>query len=64
MAREDKYQVDGARDDPRNLHEVLQNIATREGHVRIVNVIWTPAREDRNGLMLLPGYVIISEREV
>lgn len=64
MAREDRYQVDRARDDPLNLHEVLQDIATREGHVRIVNVIWTPARDDERGLTLLPGYTIVSEINV
>ena len=54
MADAKKYHVDIAREDLENLDEVLQNIATCDGHVQIVSVIW----QDR-----LPEarYIIISE---
>lgn len=44
MAAEDRYQVDTTRDDPQNLKEVLENIATRPDHIRIVSVTWQPDR--------------------
>ena len=64
MPAADRYQVDTARDDAQSLLDVLQHIATREGHVQIVSVTWQPARPDRNGRNLIAGYTIISEREV
>ena len=54
MADANKYSVDIARDDPQNLGEVLQNIATRERHVRIVSVIYKTRLPQAE-------YVIISE---
>jgi hydroxypyruvate isomerase len=51
-----KYQVYGARDDHGNLAEVLEYVATVKGHVRIVNVMWQPAR-----LEIDSGYTIIAE---
>ncbi len=64
MPAEDKYQVDTARDDPQSLLDVLQLIATREGHVRVVSVTWQPVRPNRDGHNLHSGYTIVSEREV
>ena len=59
MADAERYQIDPARDDLRNLKEVLENIATREGHVRIVSIIWQPDRPAGDA-----GYTIISEMDV
>ncbi|MCE2510147.1 MAG: hypothetical protein J4G10_04130 [Alphaproteobacteria bacterium] len=57
-----KYQADTARDDISNLNEVLQNIATRKGHVRIVGFTWQPSRPSATGTgTLSAGYTIISE---
>ena len=53
----DKYNVDIATNDPINLREVLESIATRPGHVRIVSVIYQPGQPAAK-------YVIISENEV
>ncbi len=64
MADDKKYHVDTARDDLFNLDEVLQNIATREGHVRIVSITWQPARSTEDGTVLPAGYTIISEMDV
>ena len=61
MPAADRYQVDIARDDPQSLLEVLQHIATREGHVRIVSVTWQPSRPNRDGRNLHSGYTIVSE---
>ena len=65
MANPDRYQVYSARDDltNTNLGEVLQSIATVEGHVRIVSVTWLPRRTDRDGGTLEAGYTIIAEVE-
>lgn len=63
MPAEDRYQVDIARDDPEVLLAFLQNIATREDHVRIVSVTWQPTRRNRDGRDIPSGYTIISERE-
>ncbi len=57
MADAKKYHVDTARDDIGKLNEVLQGIAARNGHVRIVSVIW---RSGMHG----EGYTIISETEI
>ncbi len=57
----DRYQVDYARDDHQSLLEVLQHIATRKGHVRIVSVTWQPARPNREEHNLFAGYTVISE---
>jgi hypothetical protein len=51
-----KYQVYGARDDHGHLGEVLQYVATVKGHVRIVSVMWQPAR-----LEIDSSYTIIAE---
>ncbi len=59
-----KYHVDTARDDTGNLDEVLQNIATREGHVRIVSITWQPSRPSESGATWPAGYTIISEMDV
>ena len=64
MDDDKKYHVDTARDDIGNLDEVLQNIATRDGHVRIVSVTWQPAREFPGGMPFPAGYTIISEMDV
>jgi hypothetical protein len=56
------YQVDTVRDNVQNLSEVLQDIASREDHGRIVSITWQPARDDGNGLILNAGYTIVSER--
>ena len=64
MPAEDRYQVDNARDDPQGLLDVLQHIATREGHVRVVSVTWQPVRPNREGRDRPSGYTIVSEREV
>ena len=64
MADAKKYHVDPVRDDIFNLDEVLQNIATRQGHVRIVSIIWQPARPAEDGTPLPAGYIIISEMAV
>ena len=60
------YDVDPVEDDALKLREVLEVVAAREGHVRIVNVIWKSARDDTaaGGGRLVPGYVIISERKI
>lgn len=59
-----RYNVDIARDDPINLAEVLEHIATRKGHVQIVSVTWQPARSiGDKGFVRDPGYTIISERK-
>ena len=58
----DRYQVDLARDNHRELLEVLQHISTRKSHVRIVSVTWQPSRPNREGGDLSAGYTIISER--
>ena len=57
MADAKKYHVDTARNDLQNLDDVLQNIATRDGHVRIVSVIFQPGLPEAQ-------YVIISEMDV
>ena len=57
MADAKRYHVDTARDDVGNLDEVLQGIATRDGHVQIVSVVF------RAGLAAA-GYTIISETEI
>ena len=62
MDQADRYQVNPARDDLQNLKEVLEYIATSEGHIRIVGVTWQPARTDGEGRKQLAGYTIISER--
>ncbi len=59
-----KYHVDTARDDVINLDEVLQDIATRRGHVRIVSIIWQPSRPFESGATRPAGYTIISETDV
>ena len=58
MADAQRYQVDTARDDVLNLSEVLEHIASREDHGRIVSITWQPARDDGPA-----GYTIISERK-
>ena len=58
MANGNKYQVDLAPDDLTALSGVLQNIATREGHNRIVSITWQPSR-----LQLDAGYTIVSEMD-
>jgi hypothetical protein len=37
-----RYDVDIARDDEKNLKEVLEYVATRTGHQRIVSIIFHP----------------------
>ncbi len=64
MADDQKYHVNTARDDLVNLDEVLQNIATREGHVRIVSITWQPSRPSESGATRPAGYTIISETDV
>ena len=64
MADDKKYHVDTARDDYGNLDEVLQDIASREGHVRVVSVIWQPSRDFASGMPCPAGYTIISEMDV
>ena len=64
MADDQRYSVDTARDDIKNLGEVLYNIGTRPGHVRIVSVTWQPAREFPDGMPFPAGYTIISEMAV
>ena len=59
-----KYDVDTARDDVINLDEVLQHIATRRGHVRIVSITWQPSRPSKSGATWPAGYTIISEMDV
>ena len=51
-----KYSVDTATDEI-NLHQVLDTIANREGHVRIVSVIYKAGIPESK-------YVIISENEI
>ena len=63
MEQADRYQVFTARDDDLNLREVLQHIATVEGHVRIVSVTWQPVRPGAEGSEKPAGYTIISEVE-
>ena len=58
------YHVDVARDDVGNLSEVLENIATRKDHVRIVSITWQPARPGEGSKSHLAGYTIISEMDV
>ena len=63
------YDVDPVEDNLLTLRDILQIVAARQGHVRIVNVIWkpTPAPDELAGVPLVEGlaggYVIISERE-
>lgn len=64
MDKSDRYQVDIARNDPMNLKEVLAHIATRDGHVGIVSVLWHPVQADGQGLKRDAHYTIISEKEV
>ena len=64
MAAENRYKVDYAVDSLGNLEEVLQMVATLEGHVRIVSIIWEPAGKDYDGEAYPPRYTIISEMEV
>ncbi len=59
MADAKRYNVDTARDDLDNLVEVLQQIETRRGHVRIVGITWQPSRAVGGA-----GYTIISETDV
>ena len=59
MADAKRYQIDTARDNIQNLREVLENIASREDHGRIVGITWQPARDDGRPA----GYTIISERK-
>ncbi len=69
MADAKKYHVETARDDLQSLDEVLQHIATRKDHVRIVSITWQPSRASVAGDELpagytdeLPaGYTIVSE---
>ena len=63
VAAEDRYQVFTARDDIKNLSEVLQYIATVKGHIGIVSVTWQPQRPGREGGTLEAGYTIIAEIE-
>ena len=66
-AGDNKYRVDTARDNVANLDEVLQVIATRIGHVRIISVTWQPSRRlasDPTGATIPAGYTIISETEL
>ena len=63
MANVNKYHVDTARDDIEDLGGVLQHIATREGHVRIVSITWQPSRPSEGGAMRPAGYTIISEMD-
>ena len=64
MADAKKYHLDTARDDLENLDGVLQHIATREGHVRIVSIIWKPSRVSETGAALPAGYTIVSEMDI
>ena len=57
----DRYQIYTARDDLKNLSEVLAHAATVPGHVRIVSITWQPTRKDREGREMPGGYTIISE---
>jgi len=63
MANSDRYQVYFSRDDLANLGEVLQYVATVEGHVRIVSVTWQPRRAGPDGGTVKEGYTIIAEVE-
>jgi hypothetical protein len=63
MATADIYQVDLARDDPQSLKEVLQHIATRPNHLRIISITWQPQRADGDRLQLHAGYTIVSENK-
>ena len=64
MAAENRYKVDYAVDSFGNLQEVLQMVATLEGHIRIISVIWQPEGKDAEGQAHPPHYTIISEMEV
>ena len=64
MADDQRYSVDIARDDPKNLSEVLHHIGTRPYHVGIVSVTWQPSRTSEGGATLPAGYTIISEKAV
>ncbi len=64
MHDRNRYQVSSARDDVTNLQEVLEYIATKEGHVRIVSVTWQPERTGPAGEVRPAGYTIISEMKV
>jgi len=63
MTNANRYSVDTARDDQTNLLEVLQYVAAREGHIRIVSVTWQPSRPSASGT-LSAGYTIISEKDI
>ena len=52
------YKIYSARDDHQNLSEVLEHVASVEGHVRIVSITWQPSR-----LQLDAGYTIVSEMD-
>ena len=56
-----EYQIFSARDDHTNLKEVLDYVATVEGHVRIVSVMWQPSRPSGDGAQLSAGYTIVTE---
>jgi hypothetical protein len=58
-----KYQIYSAHDDDASLAEVLEDVATVKGHVRIVSVIWRPRRSGTDGFEFDPGYTIIAEVE-
>ena len=64
MADDKKYCVDTARDDVVNLDEVLQHIATRNGHGRIISITWQPSRTSKDNVHLPAGYTIISAMDV
>ncbi len=64
MADAKKYHVDTARDDLQDLDGVLQHIAGREGHVRIVGITWQPSRRSEAGGPLPAGYTIVSEMDI